>query len=308
MFDVCVVGSFMMDLIVKTPRFPNPGETIAGHSLVTLPGGKGFNQAVAATRSGAKTSMLGCIGDDAFGKEFKSWMSDEKIQSDGVKVSLTSGTGVGLPMVNDSGQNAIVIVPQANLSYDEKAVIQFAKTIESSKTVVMQLEIPDEANLAAAKIAKQAGAKVILNPAPFRHLSDKLLANIDILVPNETELEQLASDLGIPTGNVELSAKSIKAKYGFDLIVTLGEEGALIVADDIVRKVSGFTVKAVDTVGAGDTFIGNLASSIARGEELENAVRRANAAAALSVTKVGGAAATPTAQEVEDFRLSTSAK
>jgi len=308
MFDVCIVGSFMMDLITKTPRFPQPGETIAGHSLVTLPGGKGFNKAVAAARAGAKASMLGCIGNDAFGKEFQEWMHKENISSDGLKISTDAGTGVGLPMVNDDGQNAIVIVPQANLNFHESDVRNFAHVIENSKTVVMELEIPDDANLAAAKIAHKAGATVILNPAPFRPLSDALLQNISILVPNETELEQMAKNLGIEIGSIEAMAKAIKAKYNFDLIVTLGEEGALIVTDNNCVKVNGYTVNAIDTVGAGDTFIGNFASNISRGVAITDAVELANAAAALSVTRVGGAAATPTVKELEEFRLTTASK
>ena len=294
----------MMDLIVKTPRFPNPGETIAGHSLVTLPGGKGFNQAVAASRSGGKTAMLGCVGDDAFGAEFKSWLSQENIDSAGVQVSLSAGTGVGLPMVNDEGENAIVIVPQANLTYNKSQVAQFRETISHAKTVVLQLEIPDDANLEAATIARKAGAKVILNPAPFRKLSDELLKNIDILVPNETELAQLASDLKLPSGTVEETAKAIKSKYSLDLIVTLGEEGAMIVTDDESIKVSGYKVDVIDSVGAGDTFIGNFASAIAKGESIQSAVSKANTAAALSVTKVGGATAAPFAATVQEFRSS----
>jgi len=301
MSDVCVVGSLMMDLIVRTPRFPAPGETVTGRSLVTLPGGKGFNQAVAANRAGASTAMVGCLGEDAFGQEFRDWLRREGIDATGVSSTNTAGTGVGMPVVDDSGQNAIVIVPQANLVADSAMVHGQEPVITAAKTLVLQLEIPDEANLAAAQVAKAAQATVLLNPAPFRPVPEELLELVDILIPNEHELEQLGAALGITADTVALLATAVRAQLGLDLVVTLGAAGALVVDADGITPVPAMRVEAVDTVGAGDTFIGNLAAHLARGVPLRAAVRTANAAAALSVTKVGGAASTPTTEQVDRF-------
>ena len=295
------MGSFMMDLIVRTPRFPAPGETITGRSLVILPGGKGFNQAVASARSGARTAMVGCLGNDAFGQDFREWLDRESIDASGVAVTDLAGTGVGMPVVDDSGQNAIVIIPQANLANDARIMHKHESVIAGSDVIVLQLEIPDDANLAAARLAKRAGAKVVLNPAPFRVLPSELLELVDLLVPNEHELEQLAQSLEVPVDGVEGVAHAIHQLLRIDLVVTLGDAGALVVDDEGVGGIPGMHVDPVDTVGAGDTFTGNLAAHIARGIPLREAVVRANAAAALSVTQVGGAASTPTAEQVEQF-------
>jgi ribokinase len=245
--------------------------------------------------------MVGCLGDDGFGQDFRDWLSKERIDATGVASTRDAGTGVGLPVVDDSGQNAIVIVPQANLSVDAGVILQHRATISSAKIVLLQLEIPDEANLEAARLARVSGATVILNPAPFRPISSELLGLVDMIVPNEHELQQLGASIGAGSGPVVEVSEAIRAALEVDLVVTLGADGALVIDASGTTRVAGMKVSAIDTVGAGDTFAGNLAANLARRVPLRQAVVRANAAAALSVTKVGGAASTPTAEEINRF-------
>ena len=301
MTDVCVVGSFMMDMIVRTPRFPRPGETVTGSSLTTLPGGKGFNQAVAAARAGASTAMVGLLGADAFGDAFAVALAQEQIDSTAVSRTAAAGTGVGLPLVDDTGQNAIVIVPQANLAVDAAMIEHFASVIDGAQVVVLQLEIPDDAIVAAATIAHEAHAVVVLNPAPFRTLPAELLPLVDLLTPNEHELAQLAATIGASRSSVAETAMEVARRTGAQLVVTLGEAGALVVDSDGTTPVPAYSVHAIDTVGAGDAFTGNLAAGLAKGMPIRESARRANAAAALSVTAVGGAASAPTARQIDAF-------
>lgn len=301
MTDVCVVGSFMMDLIVRSPRFPLPGETVTGISLTPMPGGKGFNQAIAAARAGASTAMVGCLGDDAYGAEFREWMRREGVDAEGVATTTVAGSGTAVPIVDDRGQNAIVIVPQANLEAHADTVQASAEKITGSKCLVMQLEIPDDANVEAARIAQAAGVHVVLNPAPFRELSRDLLELVDLVVPNEHELDQLAESLGIVRGDTEETARAVRDAIAVDLVVTIGADGALVVDSEGATTHPVPDVKPINTVGAGDTFTGNLAAGLARGASLRDATERANIAATISVTRVGAAASTPTSDEVDAF-------
>lgn len=305
MSDVCIVGSFMMDLIARTPRFPKPGETITGSSFTMTPGGKGFNQAVAAARAGVAVSMVGCLGDDPYGAEFRAWLEREGIDAQGVATHAQAGTGVGLPMVDDQGQNCIVIIPRSNLELHADLVQQHAATIRDARVVVMQLEVPDDANQAAAVIAHDAGGMVILNPAPFRPIPVELLEHVDLLLPNESELSQLADSLGIDGGSgIASMAQAVQAKVNLDLIVTLGEDGALVIDGEGTQTVPSLKVEAVNTVGAGDTFTGNLAALLAQGLPLREAAAQANVAAAFSVTRQGSADSAPRRDELASWAKS----
>lgn len=300
--SVCVVGSFMYDLVATAPRRPEPGETVIGTSLTTFAGGKGFNQAVAAARAGAKTQMVGRIGSDGFGAEFSAFLEEERIDSSHVIVDPEHGTGVGFPVVEENGQNSIIVVPRANLAMSI-ADIEFARpAIENSAVLLLQLELPIEPTLHAARIAHEAGRTVILNPAPFSSLPTEMRELIDILVPNEGELRALAGTDSAGNGSLPSLAQSVSQEWNATVVVTLGAAGVLLVA--VGEKPITFgphPVRAVDTIGAGDTFCGNLGARLALGDELAEAAAFANAAAALAVTRRGGAPATPIATDTAEF-------
>lgn len=300
---VCVVGSFMMDLVASAPRRPMPGETLVGTDFSSYLGGKGFNQAVAAARAGARTSLIGRLGDDEFGATFRDALRIEEIRSDGVVVDGEAGTGVGLPVVEPDGQNSIIIVPRANLRVDVRQIESARGAIAEADVLLLQLELPVETALAAARIARQAGTSVVLNPAPSAALPDTLLACVDIVVPNEVELIGLA---GLPGADIEDAARVLQRRWRTDVVVTLGSHGVLVLRGEQPSfRVAPHSVLAVDTVGAGDTFCGNLGASLSRGEDLLGAVDFANAAAALAVTRHGAAEAAPRRPEVQAFLMDT---
>ncbi|ACQ79961.1 ribokinase [Beutenbergia cavernae DSM 12333] len=302
---VCVVGSFMMDLVVSAPRRPRPGETLVGTSFAQYVGGKGFNQAVAASRAGAATSFVGRLGDDLFGAEFRAALRTDGIDDGGVLDDAEGGTGVGLPVVEPGGQNSIIIVPRANLRLTPADVERSRERIEAADVLLLQLEVPVEASLAAARIARGAGTAVVLNPAPYAPLPPELVAACDLLVPNEHELAGLAG-APVPADGpeaVEVLARDVLGRHGVSLVVTMGATGVLVLAADGASSlVPGRTVEAVDTVGAGDTFCGNLGARLAVGDALTDAVAYANAAASIAVTRHGGAPSAPEADEVEAVR------
>lgn len=294
--SVCVVGSFMMDLVAYAPRRPNAGETLIGTGFSEAPGGKGFNQAVAAARAGATTSMVGAVGDDAMGEQFRAMLAAEGIDARAVVVRPAAGTGVGLPLVEPDGQNSIVVVPRANLEVDSVQIVQAAPVISVADVLLLQLELAVETTVAAAEFARGLGVKVVLNPAPAQPLPDGLLECVDVIVPNEGEL---ASLVGGPDTDAAAGARRLRDRWDVDVVVTLGEKGALVVprdGDEVL--VEGRLVKAVDTVGAGDVFCGYLAAGLAAGRSLVEAARIANAAAAIAVTRTGSAASAPTRDEV----------
>lgn len=296
---VCVLGSFMTDLIVNAPRRPLPGETLVGTDFGIYLGGKGFNQVVAAARSGADTAMIGRLGDDDFGDAFRDALDEEGIDRTHVALDLDHGTGVGVPVVEPDGQNSIIIVPRANAAVAVTDVALAVDAIRSADVLLLQLELPVETALEAARIAAEAGTTVVLNPAPWTPVPDELLARTDVLVPNEPEAAQL---LGLEVAQLDAddAVRRIVERYGVaGVIITLGERGAVIAADDLTTHIAPHELTAVDTVGAGDAYCGALAARLADGASLLDAARYANAAAAIAVTRVGGARSAPRRAEVE---------
>lgn len=292
---VAVVGSFMMDHIAYVERRPEPGETVRGTSFVLSEGGKGYNQAVAAARAGAAVRMIGRVGDDDLGARFRNQLANEHIEVAGVSIDEHSGTGVGLPVVDRAGENAIVIIPGANDQVTEAMIDAAADLITSSDVLLLQLEIPQAVAVHAARLAKAAGVMVMLNPAPADAI-DAFKGLVDIVVPNRSELEALA-----PAASIEESAAALSASLGGSrVIVTLGAHGALVVDGDQSLRIPTVPVEAVDTTGAGDSFCGNVAARIGMGDTLFEAARYAVAAAGLSVMRRGAAGSNPTAEEVAE--------
>lgn len=294
---VCVLGSFMMDLIAYAPRRPEPGETMKGTGFTIAVGGKGFNQAVAASRAGATSFMLGNVGMDSFGDTFMETLKSEGIDSSGVERHAEVGTGVGLPVVSADGDNSIIIIPQSNDLADENFVQRHADLIRNSKVLLLQLELPTAGAVAAAKIAKEAGVKVVLTPAPVASM-DAFVGLVDVLVPNEMEAAALTDE----SESVQKQAAALMKKLGCkEVVITLGAKGAYVTNGIKSEIVLAPPVDALDTVGAGDTLCGYLSAKLATGDELFNATRQAVFAASLSVTRRGAALASPYANEVDTF-------
>jgi ribokinase len=298
---VFVVGSFNMDLSVRAPRMPTPGETILGGPFMTGPGGKGGNQAVAAARLGADVWMLAKLGRDGFGDQAQANLTREGIRPDFILRSDEAATGVAIIVVDESGENMIVVAGGANGRLTPADVEAARTAITSADALLVQLEVPIETVERACQIAHAAGVKVLLNPAPGRLLSHELLANVDVLTPNETEAALIT---GLPVGGAEAAEaaafKLIASGVGA-VVETLGSKGALTVTAGGAQRIQGRKVKVVDSTGAGDAFNGALAVALAEGKSIQDAVVFANAAAAIQVTRAGTAAAMPTCAEVEAF-------
>lgn len=299
MSRVHVVGSFITDLTVHTPHLPAPGETVIGESFDIFPGGKGFNQAVAVRRAGVETSMIGALGEDQFADLFWDVLNREGIDTAGVKSVAEAGTGVGIPTIDRSAQNSIVIVPRANNAITPADVRRALAALAPTDILLLQLEIPLEASMAAARVAADVGARVVLNPAPYQEIPAELLDAVDMLIPNEIELLGLVGE----TLPIEEAMRRTAADLDCDLVVTLGDQGVRILQRDSaeILQIPAHAVDAVDTVGAGDVFCGNLCAGLARGEALTAAAQRANAASALAVTRTGSALAAPTPEELDTF-------
>jgi ribokinase len=284
----------MMDLVSRSDRLPGPGETVLGTSFETVVGGKGFNQAVAAARSGASVSFVGRVGADPYGAAFLAQLAAEGIDAAGVVIDAAVGTGVGLPRVDAAGQNSIVVVPRANMAMTPDDIDVAADLIEGASVVLLQLEIPLACVARAAELARRAGALVLLNPAPA---AAGFFVPADVVIPNESEAAAL-SGLPLGTDDAELAA-AVRYAVGADRVVlTVGERGVVVVGPDGVSAESGHAVDCIDTVGAGDAFCGALAARLAAGASFDEAVRFGNAAGALAVTRPGGAPAMPSSAEV----------
>lgn len=297
---VTVVGSINIDLVTHVSRFPRPGETILGGDLATIAGGKGANQAVAAARLGAEVTMVGRVGDDVFSSQLKSNLLNEGIDVTHVSTSEDTASGVALIMVNKTGQNNIVVASGANARVTPEDVDRAAGVIAAADVLLLQLEIPLESVHHAAQIARNYGVKVVLNPAPALPLPGELLSLIDFLIPNESEATALSS---IPTtGPQEISTAAARLlTLGVEaVIITAGEQGAFLAQSTGTRRYPAFPVEqVVDTTAAGDAFVGGLATAIAEGKPLSEAVLWGNATGMLAVTRAGAQPSLPSRAEVE---------
>jgi ribokinase len=295
---ITVIGSINMDLVVRTPRFPGPGETILGSDFLTVPGGKGANQAVAVARMGARTAMLGRVGSDAFGEQMLKGLQGEGIDTGHVSVDSEAPSGVALITVVESGENNIIVVPGANGRLSPQDVEDAEATLDASSSIVLQLEIPLPTVMGAVDSAARRGVRVILNAAPARPLPPDLLGKVDYLIVNELEAALLT---GLDSTQPEEASKALLAQGPANVVITLGNAGALLATPQGLEVVPTFEVSVVDTTAAGDAFAGAFAVALAEGKGPLEAVRRANAAGALAATRLGAQPSLPTRVELESF-------
>ena len=298
---ILVVGSSNTDMIIKLDRIPRPGETLLGGAFVTAAGGKGANQAVGAARAGGKVTFIARVGQDMFGDQAVAGFIKDGIVVDHVTRDKTNPSGVALIFVGKDGENSIAVAGGANAKLSPADVRKAKAAIAGASVLVMQLETPLESVQAAADLAAKAGVRVILNPAPAQPLPDKLLKCVSILTPNETEAELLTGITVTDTASAASAAAKLRARGVQTVIITLGARGAFVATENGGQLVPGFKVKAVDTTAAGDIFNGALAVALGEGKPLKQAVRFANAAAAISVTRLGAQLSAPARREIEKF-------
>lgn len=299
---IAVVGSFMTDLIVTSERFVNEGETIIGESFGQYPGGKGANQAVAAARLGGQVTMFGKLGRDAFGEEQVRSMASNGIDHSNILFSDTEHSGVGNPQIDSAGQNRIVVIPGANMAFTPHDVDALADKILDNDIVLLQLEIPMDTVERTIEIAHDAGKTVILNPAPAQPLRRAWAGQVDWITPNEHEAELLTGIKVRDLNEAECAADALLALGFANVLITLGDAGSYWKSSDgDTKTVYAYSVDAVDTVGAGDAYIGSLAYGLASGRPVAEALEFAAAVAAISVTRHGCQPSLPSVEEVSFF-------
>jgi len=296
MAKILVVGSINMDLVVRVPHAPVPGETVLGGDFETFPGGKGANQAVAASRMGAAVTLVGRVGKDNFGDTLIQGLVENKIKTTHVIKDSHAATGIAMIAVAADGENLIVVASGANLLVSAEDVNNARSLMRETDLLLVQLECPLESVTAAIELAKAYDVPVVLNPAPAQPLTEAVLRNIDYLTPNENELEVLTGESEIEAGISKLLKMGVK-----NLIITLGANGARVVSGDIDQHLPAYEITSVDTTAAGDAFNGALAVALAEGELLLKAVQSGIAAGALAATIHGAQPSLPSRDAVENF-------
>jgi ribokinase len=293
MSKILVVGSANADLMIAMPKLPNPGETVRGHDFLVAPGGKGANQAIAAARLGGDVGFIGSIGDDDFGRSIRKSLLDSGVDTARLCVRPNSVTGVALIFSEACGENMIVIAAGANDFLLPADIDAAADAIAEASIIVCQFESPVATIERLVTVAKLSGVPVLLNPAPARRMADEMVDGIRFLVPNRQELAHLT---GLPTrtlADVEAAAKALLVRGAESVIVTLGREGVLRASVAGARVFPAPIVEAVDTTGAGDTFVGGFAAEWCRTSDVDAAISFAQRAAAYSVTGRGAQASMP---------------
>lgn len=299
---VVVIGGLNMDLVVRVPVIPKPGETVDGGAFATFPGGKGANQAVAATRLGARVSMIGRVGGDAFGQQMLNAIRSEGIDASQVQVDSSQATGVALITVEDSGQNNISVASGANMLVSPGQVELALAALGRFDLLLMPLEVPMPAIIAAAKAAHRAGARLVLNPAPAKPLPAELLQAAGVLAPNEFEAAILTGAPVTDEASMQTAAQALaRLAPQATILITLGERGAVYLApsESQLAHVPPFKVQAVDTTAAGDAYVAGLSVALGEGKPFAEAARFAAAAGALAVTRAGAQPSLPQRAEVE---------
>ena len=301
--NILVVGSFTTDFNIRVPHFPLPGETITGNEFSTNPGGKGANQAYGAAKLGGNVKMVGCVGDDYFGRIIFENMRSVGVDMSGVRAVSGQATGIAMIDIDEKGQNAISLAPNANYALTFDMVQETWEQItDEVDLIVMQLETPLDVMKKTAKLGKESGKLVILNPAPAQPLDEEFLSFVDILVPNETETSIIT---GLQVESEEecvKAARQLQERGVEQVILTLGSRGSLVVdSDGSEIFVDPYKIEPVDTTGAGDAFIAGFAVALAQSKSLVEAARLGNAAGALNATRLGAQGGLSTRAELDEF-------
>ena len=299
--SVISLGSINMDLVVRTPRFANPGETIVGLDFYTAPGGKGANQAVAVGRLGVDALMFGRIGDDFFGKNLLKNLQENNVGIKGVKIDDALPTGTALITVDDHAENIIIIIPGANSAVGDSDINNLIPFFKKGNILMLQLEIPLDTVVAATKKAKESGVKVLLDPAPARELPDELLQLCDFITPNETEAQFLTGVKIENSVDAKKAAEVLLEKGVQAVIVKMSSKGSYYYDGSIEILFPAYKVDAIDTVAAGDAFNGSFAAALSEGKQIEEILQWANACGALSTTKPGAQPSMPSREELISF-------
>jgi ribokinase len=302
---IVVFGSINMDLVVATPRLPRPGETLTGSGFATLPGGKGANQAVACARLGAATRMVGRLGADSFAAALRDGLAGAGVDLAGVADDRALPSGVALITVEEAGENTIVVIPGANGAVGAAELARLQVALAGARVLLLQLEVPLAAVLAAAKAARACGAIVVLDPAPAQALPDALLAQVDILTPNEGEAAALVGFPIAADADAARAADALRARGPAHVIIKRGASGALAASAAGTLDLPAIPVAAVDTVAAGDAFNAGLAVALAEGRPFAEALRWGLAAGACAVTRPGAQAAMPSRAELLQLLATT---
>jgi ribokinase len=302
MAKIVVVGSYVVDLMSRTPHLPKPGETVLGGPFKMGPGGKGGNQATAAARCGAQVTFITKVGQDIFGKEALEHFNNEKVNTKFIKVDAEESTGTALIAVDKNGENSIVVALGACGKITEADVMEAEEVIKDADIVLLQLETSIKAVVTSVKLAQKYKVPVILNPAPFQEFPKDILEHITYITPNETEASELS---GIEVKDQKTALEAAKKIYQLGVrtvIITMGRQGAfLYTGEGEGVVVPSYKVEAIDTTGAGDAFNGGLAYALSKGSSIIDAIKFANSVAALSVTKIGTAPAMPYKDDIENF-------
>lgn len=302
MKKVTVFGSFVVDLMARTPHLPAPAETVKGSFFKQGAGGKGFNQGIAAHKAGGNVVMVTKIGTDSMGKVATDAMDDVGLSKDHLFYNPEVATGIALILVDENtSQNEIVIVPGACATITDEDIAKVAEEIKSSQYLLVQLEVNQDANEKVVKMAKEAGVRVIINTAPYQPMTDDFLNGAYLVTPNEVEAEEVTGVAVCDLESADRAAEVFFAKGVQNVLITLGSRGVYINSEGHSQIVPAYRVNAVDTTGAGDAFNGGLLTALSEGKTLAEAARFAQALAALSVQRMGTTPAMPTRAEIDAF-------
>ncbi|EAZ93170.1 ribokinase [Crocosphaera chwakensis] len=300
--SIVVFGSINMDMIAQTPCFPQPGETITGTHFITLPGGKGANQAVATAKLGRSTYFVGRVGGDSLGRDLLKRLETFDINTQGVLIDKNTSSGVAMITVETSGENSIIVISGANGNINESDVIRLEKILLKASLLLLQLEIPLKAVEIAAIEAKKLGVTVMLDPAPApEKLPDSLYPLIDIITPNQTEAAKLVGFPLSDTETIKKAAEQLLQKGVKIVIIKLGQKGAFYATENEEGFVAPTVVETIDTVGAGDGFNGGVAAALDRGLSLKEALKWGSVVGALTTTQEGAQTALPDLETVEQL-------
>lgn len=299
---VTVFGSFVVDLMARAPRLPVPGETVLGSFFKQGAGGKGFNQGIAAHKSGGDVTMITKLGRDSLAAVATDAMDSVGLSKDHLFYSETEPTGVALISVDENtSQNEIIIVPGACATISDEDIASVAERIKESAYLLLQLEVNQDANEKVAAMAKAAGVKVIVNTAPYSPVTDEFLSGCYLVTPNEVEAEELTGICVSDLESADKAAKVFKDKGVQNVVITLGSRGVYVNEDGKSEIVPAYKVNAIDTTGAGDAFNGGLLTALSEGKTIREAARFANALAAISVQRIGTTPSMPTRAEIDKF-------